>query len=193
MVRRRPLTPAAAMPHATLAWPQARPRGPCDAQPRAYHGPSDFRLWAPVGRTAHARNARLLGTPGRPCCCCRRRPAFRPRARASAGFKNARRAPTPQTNTSYGSLYQQRIPTLFNTPETLCSLRPQAPLARVVCDRMYRPPTACGRACRSLITCIAPGPRIPTGNIPTRFDTRTVCDHMCRFRRPLTATAHAAL
>jgi hypothetical protein len=145
MVRRRPLTPAVAMPHTTLAWPQARPRGPCDAQPRAYHGPSDFRLWAPVGRTAHARNARLLGTPGRPCCCCRRRPAFRPRARASAGFQNARLAPasveipTPQTNTSYGSLYQQRIPTLFNTPNTLCSLRPLTRLARIVCDHMYRP------------------------------------------------------
>ena len=197
MVRRRPLTPAAAMPHATLAWPQARPRGPCDAQPRAYHGPSDFRLWAPVGRTAHARNARLLGTPGRPCCCCRRRPAFRPRARASAGFQNARLAPasveipTPQTNTSYGSLYQQRIPTLFNTPNTLCSLRPLTRLARIVCDHMYRPPTACDRACRSLITCIAPGPRIPTRNIPTRFDTRTVCDHMCRFRRPPTACDRA--
>ena len=75
-------------------------------------GPSDFRLWAPVGRTAHARNARLLGTPGRPCCCCRRRPAFRPRARASAGFKNARLAPA-SVPYQLRSLYQQRIPHPF--------------------------------------------------------------------------------
>ena len=63
MVRCRPLTPAAAVPDTTLARPQARPHGSCEAQPRARHGPSDFRLPAPVERTAHAGNARLLDLP----------------------------------------------------------------------------------------------------------------------------------
>ena len=77
MGRRHPLTPAEAMPRAMPAWPQALPRGPCDAQPRIYHGPSDFRLWAPSGSTARARYARLLAQ-ALACCLHARRPAFRP-------------------------------------------------------------------------------------------------------------------
>ena len=193
MVRRRPLTPAAAMPHATLAWPQARPRGPCDAQPRAYHGPSDFRLWAPVGRTAHARDAHLLGTPGRPCCCCRRRPAFRPRARASAGFKNARLAPASVP-------YQQRMlfyinkgfPTLFNTPDTLCSHVPPPDrvymysleialrLAHIRKIHLYfsthRPLSA--RCDPSRVSCIPPRARAATCIAPNAPRGPQLYDHM---------------
>ena len=77
MVRRRPPAPAVAMPHATPAWPQALPRGSGVAQPRAYHDPSDFRLWEPgVGARGTRQNARLLGLLGRPRFRCRRRPAF---------------------------------------------------------------------------------------------------------------------
>ena len=61
MVRRRLLTPATAMPHATHAWPQTLPRGPCEAQPHAYHSPDDFHRRTPDGRTERAGNPHLLG------------------------------------------------------------------------------------------------------------------------------------
>jgi hypothetical protein len=141
MVRRRPLLSAAAMSHATLAWPQARPHGPCDAQPRAYHGPSDFHLWAPVGRTAHAGNARLPGLPGRPCCCCRRRPAFRPLDESLRGLpKRETGSGLKRTNKpSYSSI--SFISTKdFDTPDTLSSLRPlAAPLAQRMRPRVSPP------------------------------------------------------
>ena len=178
MVRRRPLLSAAAMSHATLAWPQARPHGPCDAQPRAYHGPSDFHLWAPVGRTAHA--GMYTETPASLACLAAHAAAAAAAphsvlwTRASAGFQNARRAPasSEQTNraTALYHSYQQRILThRIHSPR--CD--PWRHLSHSVCDhacRPRRPPTACDCACRSLITCVAPRPRMSTKNIPTLFD-----------------------
>ena len=208
-MRRRPLTPAAAMPHATLAWPQARPRGPCDAQPRAYHGPSDFRLWAPVGRTAHAGNARLLGLP---------RLAAHAAAAAAAALRSVlgrepprasktrdpglRPALNKQTELRLYIIYISKRILTYQVHSPRCD--PSSRLSHSVCDRAYRPrrpPTACDCACRSLITCIAPRPRVSTQNIPTPFDTLSASPattspaprarlppygYMHRFRRSLT-------
>ena len=89
------------------------------------------------------------------------------------------------------TLYQQRIPHPFQHTDTSAHCDPWHLSRASYATTMYRPPTACDRACRSLITNIAPGPRMPTKNIPARFDTRTVCDHMCRLRRPPTACDRA--
>ena len=85
------------MPHAMPAWPQALPRGPCDAQPRIYHGPSDFRLWAPSGSTARARNARLLAQ-ALACCLHARRPAFRPLDEGLRGHEKTRGGLRPRNS-----------------------------------------------------------------------------------------------
>ena len=96
------------------------------------------------------------------------------------------------------TLYQQRIPHPFQHTEYTSAHCDPWHLSRAsYATTMYRPPTACDRACRSLITNIAPGPRMPTKNIPARFDTRTVKPYATTCvasvaPRPR-ATAHAAL
>ena len=150
MGRRHPLTPAEAMPHAMPAWPQALPRGPCDAQPRIYHGPSDFRLWAPSGSTARARNARLLAQ-ALACCLHARRPAFRPldeglrgpskNARALGLYERNRRNPTELR------LYiNKRFPPFHQAADRLSSLRSRerqhvSPTA--LSDHVHSPESAC--------------------------------------------------
>ena len=206
MVRATRPTPATAMQRAAQARPQARPHGPCDAQPRAYHGPSDFRLWAPVGRTAHAGNARLLGLP---------RLAAHAAAAAAAALRSVLGREPPRASKTRDPglrpalnkrtelrLYIIYIKKDFDIPGTLSSLRPLvAPLAQRMRPRVSPPsPPDCVRL-RMPITCIAPRPRVSTQNIPTPFDTLSASPattspaprarlppygYMHRFRRSLT-------
>ena len=178
---------SATMPHATPAWPQALPRGSGDAHPRVYHDPSDSRLWAPgrhAGRTPERR-------PPRPAAC--RRPAFRPRTRASAGFQNARasagfqnaRPRAPASNEIELRLYIIYINKGFPPFQHTAYL----PMHASTCIASVAPPTACDRACRSLIACLASRPSISTKNIPTPFDTPSASPAP----RPLAPLVHDSL
>ena len=136
MGRRHPLTPAEAMPHAMPAWPQALPRGPCDAQPRIYHGPSDFRLWAPSGSTARARNARLLAQ-ALACCLHARRPAFRPLDEGLRGHEKTRGGLRPRNSEKSIELrlyINKRFPPFHQAADRLSSLRSR--------ERQHISPTA---------------------------------------------------